>query len=86
VSNAADRGEQGRIQGAAGALESLGRTLGPIWGNALLQKVGEGTAYGAAAALLLAAAGLAARGTDTDLPPKAGSHPKETGVGASASL
>ena len=62
VSNAADRGEQGRIQGAAGALESLGRTLGPIWGNTLLQKVGEGTAYGAAAALLLAAAGLAARG------------------------
>ena len=62
VSNAADRGEQGRIQGAAGALESLGRTLGPIWGNALLQKVGEGTAYGAAATLLLAAAGLAARG------------------------
>ena len=86
VSNAADRGEQGRIQGAAGALESLGRTLGPIWGNALLQKVGEGTAYGAAAALLLAAAGLAARGTDTDLPPKAGSHPKDTGVGAPASL
>ena len=63
VSNAADRGEQGRIQGAAGALESLGRTLGPIWGNVLLQKVGEGTAYGAAAALLLAAAGLAARGS-----------------------
>jgi len=63
VSNAADRGEQGRIQGAAGALESLGRTLGPIWGNTLLQKVGEGTAYGAAAALLLAAAGLAARGS-----------------------
>jgi DHA1 family tetracycline resistance protein-like MFS transporter len=86
VSNAADRGEQGRIQGAAGALESLGRTLGPIWGNTLLQKVGEGTAYGAAAALLLAAAGLAARGTLTDLPPKGGSHPKETGVGAPASL
>ena len=64
VSNVADRGEQGRIQGAAGALESLGRTLGPIWGNVLLQKVGEGTAYGAAAALLLAAAGLAARGIE----------------------
>jgi MFS transporter, DHA1 family, tetracycline resistance protein len=59
VSNAADRREQGRIQGAAGALESLGRTLGPVWGNGLLQKIGEGAAYGAAAALLLAAAGLA---------------------------
>jgi DHA1 family tetracycline resistance protein-like MFS transporter len=78
VSNAADRREQGRIQGAAGALESLGRTLGPIWGNLLLQKVGEGAAYGAAAALLLAAAGLAGRRTVTDLPPKDGSHPKET--------
>ena len=78
VSNAADRREQGRIQGAAGALESLGRTLGPIWGNLLLQKVGEGAAYGAAAALLLAAAGLAGRRTVTDLPPKGGSHPKET--------
>ena len=33
VSNAASRREQGRIQGAAGALESLGRTLGPVWGN-----------------------------------------------------
>ena len=62
VSNAAERGEQGRIQGAAGALESLGRTLGPIWGNALLQKIGEGAAYGAAAALLVAAAGVASRG------------------------
>jgi MFS transporter, DHA1 family, tetracycline resistance protein len=61
VSNAAGRREQGRIQGAAGALESLGRTLGPVWGNGLLQKVGEGAAYGAAAALLLAAAGLATR-------------------------
>jgi MFS transporter, DHA1 family, tetracycline resistance protein len=86
VSNAANRREQGRIQGAAGALESLGRTLGPVWGNLLLQKVGEGAAYGAAAALLLAAAGLAGRGTVTDLPPKDGSHPKETGVGAPASL
>ena len=49
VSNAADRREQGRVQGAAGALESLGRTIGPIWGNAVLQEVGEGAAYGAAA-------------------------------------
>jgi MFS family permease len=78
VSNAADRREQGRIQGAAGALESLGRTLGPVWGNLLLQKIGEGAAYGAAAALLLAAAGLAGRGNVADLPPNGGSQPKET--------
>jgi DHA1 family tetracycline resistance protein-like MFS transporter len=61
VSNAAERHEQGRVQGAAGALESLGRTLGPIWGNVLLQKIGEGAAYGAAAALLVAAAGAATK-------------------------
>ena len=63
VSNAAERHEQGRVQGAAGALESLGRTLGPIWGNALLQKVGEGAAYGTAAALLLGAAAFAGKVT-----------------------
>jgi DHA1 family tetracycline resistance protein-like MFS transporter len=61
VSNAAARHEQGRVQGAAGALESLGRTLGPVWGNAVLQRVGEGAAYGAAAGLLLVAAGVATR-------------------------
>jgi MFS transporter, DHA1 family, tetracycline resistance protein len=61
VSNAASRREQGRVQGAAGALESLGRTLGPVWGNAVLQRVGEGAAYGAAATLLLLAAGMASR-------------------------
>ena len=61
VSNAASRREQGRVQGAAGALESLGRTLGPVWGNAVLQRIGEGAAYGAAAGLLLIAAGMAGR-------------------------
>ena len=61
VSNAASRREQGRVQGAAGALESLGRTLGPVWGNLVLQKVGEGAAYGAAASLLVIAAALTAR-------------------------
>ena len=38
--------EQGRVQGAAGALESLGRTIGPVWGNGVLQLFGEGAAYG----------------------------------------
>jgi MFS transporter, DHA1 family, tetracycline resistance protein len=59
VSNAGDATEQGRVQGAAGALESLGRTLGPVWGNAVLQGVGEGAAYGAAAGVLVGAAGMA---------------------------
>jgi DHA1 family tetracycline resistance protein-like MFS transporter len=58
VSNAAGPHEQGRVQGAAGALESLGRTLGPIWGNGTLQVVGEGAAYGSAAAVLLGGAVL----------------------------
>ena len=33
VSAAGGRHEQGRVQGAAGALESLGRTLGPVCGQ-----------------------------------------------------
>ncbi len=61
VSNAAGPHEQGRVQGAAGALESLGRTIGPIWGNGTLQQLGEGTAYGSAAIVLLGAAALTAR-------------------------
>jgi DHA1 family tetracycline resistance protein-like MFS transporter len=89
VSNAADRREQGRVQGAAGGLESLGRTLGPIWGNVILQKVGEGAAYGAAAALLLTAAGLAGRreergterGTVPFLTPEKGDSPPPVAAG-----
>ena len=42
VSGAAGKHEQGRVQGAAGALESLGRTIGPVWGNGVLQWFGEG--------------------------------------------
>jgi DHA1 family tetracycline resistance protein-like MFS transporter len=60
VSTAAGPHEQGRVQGAAGALESLGRTMGPVWGNAVLQEAGEGAAYGAAAGLLVGAAAMAA--------------------------
>jgi DHA1 family tetracycline resistance protein-like MFS transporter len=56
ISKAAGPGEQGRVQGAAGALESLGRTIGPVWGNGMLQRFGEGAAYGAAAAVLIGAA------------------------------
>jgi hypothetical protein len=69
VSNAAGRHEQGRVQGAAGALESLGRTLGPIWGNGTLQVVGEGAAYGSAAAVLLGGAALMLRYEPPPRPP-----------------
>jgi DHA1 family tetracycline resistance protein-like MFS transporter len=61
VSRAAAPHEQGRVQGAAGALESLGRTLGPIWGNGALQVFGEGKSFGSAAALLVGAALLTTR-------------------------
>jgi DHA1 family tetracycline resistance protein-like MFS transporter len=61
ISHAAGRGEQGRVQGAAGALESLGRATGPVWGNSMLQHFGEGSAYAAAAALLVAGAAIIGR-------------------------
>jgi DHA1 family tetracycline resistance protein-like MFS transporter len=61
VSAAGGRHEQGRVQGAAGALESLGRTLGPVWGNGVLQWMGEGAAYGSAAAVLVGTAALSVR-------------------------
>jgi DHA1 family tetracycline resistance protein-like MFS transporter len=53
VSRAARGDEQGRVQGAASAVESLGRTVGPVWGNASLQRFGEGVPYVSAAAFLL---------------------------------
>jgi DHA1 family tetracycline resistance protein-like MFS transporter len=53
VSRAAGGGEQGRVQGVASALESLGRTIGPVWGNALLQRFGEGMPYISAAVFLV---------------------------------
>jgi DHA1 family tetracycline resistance protein-like MFS transporter len=53
VSRAARGDEQGRVQGAASAVESLGRTVGPIWGNASLQRFGEAMPYISAAAFLM---------------------------------
>jgi multidrug resistance protein len=53
VSRAANGDEQGRVQGAASAVESLGRTIGPVWGSATLQRFGEGTPYVTAAGFLL---------------------------------
>jgi DHA1 family tetracycline resistance protein-like MFS transporter len=58
LAGAAGRHEQGRVQGAAGALESLGRTIGPMWGNGALEWFGEGSAYASAAVLLIATAAL----------------------------
>jgi len=53
VSLVAGAEEQGRMQGAAGAVESLGRTMGPVWGNASLERLGDSTPYVSAAAILL---------------------------------
>jgi DHA1 family tetracycline resistance protein-like MFS transporter len=53
VSLVAREDEQGRVQGAASGIESLGRTLGPVWGNASLQQYGESTPYISAAVVLL---------------------------------
>ena len=53
VSLVARGDEQGRVQGAASAVESLGRTIGPVWGNASLQHYGESTPYISAAVFLL---------------------------------
>ncbi len=53
VSLSAGGDEQGRVQGAASAVESLGRTMGPVWGNASLERLGDSTPYVSAAACLL---------------------------------
>ena len=53
VSRAATGDEQGRVQGAASAIESLGRTIGPVWGSASLQRFGDGTPYLTAACFLV---------------------------------
>jgi MFS family permease len=49
ISHSGSKEEQGTIQGAAGALESLARAIGPVWGNGALQRFGEGSAYATAA-------------------------------------
>ena len=60
ISTSVPPGEQGLAQGAAGALESLGRTAGPVFGNSMLQHFGEGSAYGAGALVLLTTMAIAA--------------------------
>jgi hypothetical protein len=54
VSHSGSKEEQGTVQGAAGALESLGRTIGPLWGHGALQRFGEGSSYATAALAFLA--------------------------------
>jgi DHA1 family tetracycline resistance protein-like MFS transporter len=53
VSRAAGAHEQGRLQGAANAIESLSRTLGPVWGAGLLQSFGDASPYLSAAAFFM---------------------------------
>jgi len=53
ISRAASADEQGRVQGAASAVESLGRTIGPVWGSASLQRFGEASPYISAAGFLI---------------------------------
>jgi DHA1 family tetracycline resistance protein-like MFS transporter len=60
ISTSVPRSEQGLAQGAAGALESLGRIAGPVFGNSMLQRFGEGSAYGAGALVLLTTMAIAA--------------------------
>ena len=52
VSRAGRSDEQGRVQGAASAVESLGRTFGPVWGNASLEKYSVATPFLSGAAFL----------------------------------
>jgi DHA1 family tetracycline resistance protein-like MFS transporter len=66
VSRAGRGDEQGRVQGAAGAMESLGRALGPVWGNASLQRFGEATPYLSAAVCIIVTLLLSATYTVTD--------------------
>jgi predicted MFS family arabinose efflux permease len=69
VSLVARGDEQGRVQGSASAVESLGRTIGPIWGNASLQHFGDATPYMSAACLLLLTLSLTVGFNVTDQEP-----------------
>jgi DHA1 family tetracycline resistance protein-like MFS transporter len=53
ISKSSGGEEQGRVQGAASAVESLGRTAGPVWGNASLARFGEAVPFLSAAAFLV---------------------------------
>ncbi|MCA9796182.1 MAG: MFS transporter, partial [Candidatus Eremiobacteraeota bacterium] len=70
VSQSAETDGQGRVQGVASSLESLGRALGPVWGNSVLQHYGGGPAY-LSAAVVLALAALMAAGLPVPASPEA---------------
>ncbi len=53
ISRSADSPDQGSVQGVASSLESLGRVVGPVWGNGSLGLFGEGAAFGSAAAAMV---------------------------------
>ena len=53
VSRAAGPEDQGRVHGTASALESLSRAIGPVWGNASLQRFGPNLPDLSAAAFLV---------------------------------
>jgi DHA1 family tetracycline resistance protein-like MFS transporter len=55
ISRTAGTDTQGTVQGAASAIESLGRTVGPVWGTAVLQHVGDTATFGTSALLLAGA-------------------------------
>ncbi len=74
ISHTASPEEQGRIQGVSGALESLGRTVGPVWGNGMLDFFGEGVAFFSAAVVLAGIALLATRLVERSVLPQAHGH------------
>jgi DHA1 family tetracycline resistance protein-like MFS transporter len=65
ISRSAGAEEQGTVQGAASALESLGRTIGPVSGTVVLQRLGDGAAFGSGALLLAATIVLLVAGPAT---------------------
>ncbi len=69
VSRAARSDEQGRVQGAASMIESLGRAMGPLWGSASLQRYGDAMPYVSAAGLLILALLLSVGYTVSDAEP-----------------
>lgn len=71
LSRSARPGEQGVVQGVASTLESLGRMVGPIWGNGVLGAFGEGAAFGSAAAVMVLTGLLALRLRPLPSPPEA---------------
>lgn len=65
MSRAGRGDEQGRVQGAAGAVEGLGRALGPVWGTAAL-RFGEATPYLSAAVCIAFTLAMSINYTVTD--------------------